>query len=154
MTTLGISMPTSFGMIAGACVASAFNVRPDWAAANANGLGFLVQTMLYPRGFADFLLVVFVLSGINVNIIVSSSTIASFYVPTDSISVESVQRRDLVPAVCPAIHAHPTLPMDNCMLHCHPCPRFGWSKPAPGLPTELLVAARVLVYFVLCHHLL
>jgi purine-cytosine permease-like protein len=69
MTTLGISMPTSFGMIAGACVSSAFTLRADWAAAEAQGLGFLVKTILYPQGFADFILVVFVLSGINVNII-------------------------------------------------------------------------------------
>lgn len=71
MTTLGIALPTSFGMIAGACVSSAFIDIPAWATAEAKGLGYLVQTILYPRGFADFLLVVFVLSGINVNIIVS-----------------------------------------------------------------------------------
>lgn len=69
MTTLGISMPTSFGMIAGACVASGFTTQPAWAAANDKGLGYVVQTILYPRGFADFILVLFVLSGINVNII-------------------------------------------------------------------------------------
>ena len=69
MTTLGIAIPTSFGMIAGACVASAFTVKPDWATAEKEGLGFLITQMLYPRGFADFLLVVFIFSGINTNII-------------------------------------------------------------------------------------
>jgi purine-cytosine permease-like protein len=69
MTTLGIALPTSFGMIAGACVASAFTTKSAWYAANEKGLGFVVQEILYPHGFADFILVVFVLSGINVNII-------------------------------------------------------------------------------------
>ena len=68
MTTFGISIPTSIGMVSGCCVASALNNRPDWAKANEEGLGYLIQTMLYPRGFADFLLVLLVLSGINMNI--------------------------------------------------------------------------------------
>lgn len=68
LTSLGISVPTSIGMVSGACVASALNNRADWATANDRGLGFLIQTMLYPRGFADFLLVLLVLSAINANI--------------------------------------------------------------------------------------
>ncbi|KAF7318258.1 hypothetical protein HMN09_00334300 [Mycena chlorophos] len=69
MTTLGIALPTSFGMIAGACVSSAFTTNAEWAALSEQGLGYLVQGILHPRRFADFILVVFVLSGINVNII-------------------------------------------------------------------------------------
>lgn len=69
MTTFGIAIPTSFGMIAGACVASAFTIKPEWADAEQRGLGFLIVKMLHPRGFADFLLVVFIFSGINTNII-------------------------------------------------------------------------------------
>ncbi len=68
-TTCGIGIPTSIGMVAGAVVASGFSNRPNWQASYEEGLGFLIQEMLYPRGFAKFLLVVFVLSGINVNII-------------------------------------------------------------------------------------
>ena len=70
MTGFGIAIPTSIGMVAGAVVSSAFNNRQDWADINTNqGIGFLIQTMLYPRGFAKFILVLFVLSGINLNII-------------------------------------------------------------------------------------
>lgn len=69
MTTLGISIPTSIGMIAGAVVASGFNNRSDWTVAYDEGLGYLIQTMLYPRGFAKFILTLLVLSGINTNII-------------------------------------------------------------------------------------
>ncbi len=69
LTTLGISIPTSIGMCAGAVVAFALNNRPDWAAAYHKGLGFLIRDMLHPRGFADFILVLLVLSGINMNII-------------------------------------------------------------------------------------
>lgn len=70
MTTLGIAIPTSIGMLAGAVVASALNNRADWHDAYENqGLGYLIQDMLYPRGFAKFILTLLVLSGINTNII-------------------------------------------------------------------------------------
>jgi NCS1 nucleoside transporter family len=69
MTTFGIALPTSIGMIAGAVVASALNNRPDWAASYEDGIGFLIQDMLYPRGFAKLVLTLLVLSGINVNVI-------------------------------------------------------------------------------------
>ncbi|RMY94434.1 hypothetical protein D0861_01340 [Hortaea werneckii] len=68
-TTLGISIPTSIGMVAGCVVSSALNNRPDWNDIYENqGLGFLLQEALYPYGFAKFLLVLLVLSGINCNI--------------------------------------------------------------------------------------
>jgi NCS1 nucleoside transporter family len=70
MTSFGIAIPTSIGMLAGCVVASALNNRPDWKDAYENqGLGFLIQDMLYPRGFAKLLLTLLVLSGINTNII-------------------------------------------------------------------------------------
>ena len=70
LTTLGIAIPTTIGMVAGCCVSSALNNRADWKTVYDNeGFGFLIQTALYPRGFADFLLVLLVLSGINMNII-------------------------------------------------------------------------------------
>ena len=70
LTTIGIGIPTSIGMIAGCVVSSALNNRADWATTyDDKGIGFLIQQMLYPRGFADFLLVLLVLSGINCNIL-------------------------------------------------------------------------------------
>ena len=70
MTTFGIAIPTSIGMVAGAVVASSLNNQTHWADVyNHQGLGFLIQDMLYPRGFAKFLLVLLVLSGINMNIL-------------------------------------------------------------------------------------
>lgn len=73
LTTLGIALPTSFGMVSGCVVSSALNNEPTWNAAytenGGSGLGFLLQTALYPLGFAKFLLVLLVLSGINCNII-------------------------------------------------------------------------------------
>ncbi|KAK3679848.1 hypothetical protein LTR78_000224 [Recurvomyces mirabilis] len=70
LTSLGIAIPTSIGMVAGCVVSSALNNRQDWATTNEDkGIGFLIQQMLYPRGFADFLLVLLVLSGINCNTI-------------------------------------------------------------------------------------
>ncbi|KAI1437514.1 permease for cytosine/purines, uracil, thiamine, allantoin-domain-containing protein [Xylaria sp. CBS 124048] len=78
MTTFGIAIPTSIGMVAGCVAASALNNRPDWRDVYENqGVGFLIQTMLYPRGFAKFILALLVLSGINVNVIsIYSSSIA------------------------------------------------------------------------------
>ncbi|KAI1113709.1 permease for cytosine/purines, uracil, thiamine, allantoin-domain-containing protein [Nemania sp. NC0429] len=70
MTTFGIAIPTSVGMVAGCVVASALNNRPDWADTyEGDGIGFLIQTMLYPRGFAKLVLTLLVLSGINVNVV-------------------------------------------------------------------------------------
>ena len=70
MTTFGIAIPTSIGMVAGCVVASALNNRPDWNHAYTDqGLGFLIRDMLHPLGFSKFLLTLLVLSGINTNII-------------------------------------------------------------------------------------
>lgn len=69
-TTLGIALPTSIGMVAGCVVSSALNNREDWASTyEDDGVGSLLQQALYPYGFAKFLLVLLVLSGINCNII-------------------------------------------------------------------------------------
>ncbi|PYH94031.1 putative nucleoside transporter [Aspergillus ellipticus CBS 707.79] len=79
MTTFGIAIPTSIGMVAGCVVASALNGKPDWYDAYENqGIGYLIQDMLYPRGFAKFLLTLLVLSGINVNVISIYSSAISF----------------------------------------------------------------------------
>ncbi|EME43311.1 hypothetical protein DOTSEDRAFT_54173 [Dothistroma septosporum NZE10] len=70
MTTLGIAIPTSIGMMAGCVVSSALNNRPDWKDSYENkGLGYLIRDMLYPSGFAKFILVLLVLSGINMNVL-------------------------------------------------------------------------------------
>ena len=69
LTTLGIMMPTCIGMILGCCVGSTMGVNEEWADAYDDGLGYLIQTMLFPRGFAKFLLVILVLSGIGINCI-------------------------------------------------------------------------------------
>jgi NCS1 nucleoside transporter family len=70
MTMFGIAIPTSIGMVAGCVVSSGMNNRSDWKEVyETDGLGFLIQTMLYPRGFAKLILTLLVLSGINVNVI-------------------------------------------------------------------------------------
>ena len=69
LTTLGITFGTVLGMVAGCCVASTMGVNQDWANAYDDGLGYLIQTILHPRGFAKFLLVLLVLSGIGINCI-------------------------------------------------------------------------------------
>lgn len=71
MTAFGIAIPTSIGMVAGCVASSSLNNRPDWKETYENdGLGFLIQDMLYPRGFAKFILTLLVLSGIG-NVIIS-----------------------------------------------------------------------------------
>jgi len=69
LTTCGIAIPTCIGMIIGNICASALNNNTVWAAAYDNGIGEFIQTILYPRGFAKFLLVVLVMSGIGMNCI-------------------------------------------------------------------------------------
>ncbi|KAF2858578.1 hypothetical protein K470DRAFT_289367 [Piedraia hortae CBS 480.64] len=70
LTATGIGIPTGLGMSTGCVVAYALNNRPDWAETyNNKGIGFLLQQALYPYGFAKFLLIMLVLSGINCNVI-------------------------------------------------------------------------------------
>ena len=79
LTTFGIALPTCIPMIAGCVVASAFQHKPEWQSAYEDqGLGYLIQDMLYPRGFAKFLLTLLVLSGINQNVISIYSAAISF----------------------------------------------------------------------------
>lgn len=70
LTTLGVAVPTSIGMCAGIVASFGLNNRPDWNTVyRTQGLGFLVQTVLHPHGFAKFILTLLVLSGINTNVI-------------------------------------------------------------------------------------
>lgn len=71
LTTLGISIPTCIGLCAGACIGSTMGINPAWAAAydSNEGVGQLIQTILYPLGFAKFILVLLVMSGIGMNCI-------------------------------------------------------------------------------------
>lgn len=81
MTAFGIAIPTSIGMVAGCVVSSGFNNKPEWGVIYNDpdqGVGYLIQAMLYPRGFAKFLLTLLVLSGINVNVISIYSAAISF----------------------------------------------------------------------------
>ncbi|KAI0805768.1 permease for cytosine/purines, uracil, thiamine, allantoin-domain-containing protein [Xylaria sp. FL0064] len=79
MTTFGVAIPTSIGMVAGCVVASALNNRPDLADIyKHDGIGFLIQSTLYPRGFAKLVLTLLVLSGINVNVICIYSAAIAF----------------------------------------------------------------------------
>ncbi|WFD21136.1 hypothetical protein MCAP1_003393 [Malassezia caprae] len=69
LTSLGLAIPTSIGMCAGAVAASTLNHNQAWNDAyNNGGIGFLLRDMLYPLGFAKFLLVLLVLSSISINI--------------------------------------------------------------------------------------
>lgn len=66
LTTSGIAIPTCIGMVLGCCVGSTMSVNQDWAMIyDDQGVGWLLQAILYPRGFAKFLLVLLVLSGIG-----------------------------------------------------------------------------------------
>ncbi|KAE8409612.1 permease for cytosine/purines, uracil, thiamine, allantoin-domain-containing protein [Aspergillus pseudonomiae] len=76
-TTLGITIPTCIGMLLGACISSALDTNPEWAAAYGNGIGEILQEIIYPSGFAKFLLVLLVLSGIGVNCIAIYSSALS-----------------------------------------------------------------------------
>ncbi|KAL9132667.1 MAG: hypothetical protein Q9175_006161 [Cornicularia normoerica] len=69
LTSMGITIPTCIGMVIGCCVGSTMGVNTEWANAYDDGLGYLFQTILFPRGFAKFLLVLLVLSGGGINCI-------------------------------------------------------------------------------------
>lgn len=64
LTTFGLTIPTCIGMVLGCCVGSAMGTNQDWADTYDDlGVGYLIQSMLFPYGFAKFILVVLVLAG-------------------------------------------------------------------------------------------
>jgi purine-cytosine permease-like protein len=69
LTTMGVAIPTCIGMLLGSCIASGLHNNPDWSAAYDVSIGELIKIMIHPRGFAKFLLVILVLSGIGTNCI-------------------------------------------------------------------------------------
>jgi len=70
LTTLGITIPTCIGMVLGCCVASTMGINQQWSDTYKNdGVGYLIQTIIYPLGFAKFILVILVMSGIGMNCI-------------------------------------------------------------------------------------
>lgn len=62
-----LAIPTCLGFILGAICASALNTKPDWLDAWDEGVGWFVQVLVHPTGFAKFLLVVLAFSGIAMN---------------------------------------------------------------------------------------
>lgn len=56
-------------MILGALCGSALNNKADWLDAWDSGVGFFIQTMVHPVGFAKFMLVLLAFSGIAMNAI-------------------------------------------------------------------------------------
>lgn len=84
LTTLGLALPTCFAMSLGAVVSSALSSHPTWSSAyTQGGIGFLIQSIIYPTGLAKFLLVLLAFSGIATNSI-------SFY--SASLSIQQVFR--------------------------------------------------------------
>lgn len=64
-----LAIPTCLGFILGAICASALNGKTDWLDAWDEGVGWFIQAMVHPVGFAKFLLVVLAFSGIAMNAI-------------------------------------------------------------------------------------
>ncbi len=70
LTTCGIAIPTCIGMLLGCCVGSTMGINSDWKDIyDHQGVGWLLQDILHPRGFAKFMLVLLVMSGIGMNCI-------------------------------------------------------------------------------------
>jgi purine-cytosine permease-like protein len=57
-------------MVLGCCVGSTMGINQDWSDVyNDQGLGYLIQFTLHPRGWAKFVLVIMTLSGIGMTCI-------------------------------------------------------------------------------------
>jgi len=82
-TTLGISIPTCIGMVLGCVAGAAINNNSSWNDQYEAGIGYYIQAFMYPLGFAKFVLVLLVLSGIGMNCV-------SVY--SSSLSMQQVSR--------------------------------------------------------------
>lgn len=70
LSLVGLTVPTCIAMCAGAVTASALNTDPQWKETYENaGVGRYLHDILYPLGFAKFLLVLLVLSSIGLNLV-------------------------------------------------------------------------------------
>ncbi|KAL2285906.1 hypothetical protein FJTKL_07399 [Diaporthe vaccinii] len=70
LTTMGIGISICIGIMLGCCVGSAMGADQELADIyEEQGVGFLIQTMLFPRGFAKFMLIMLVFAGIGINCI-------------------------------------------------------------------------------------
>ncbi|KAI1085237.1 permease for cytosine/purines, uracil, thiamine, allantoin-domain-containing protein [Whalleya microplaca] len=67
LSFIGLLLPSWIGVLCGAIVASALPNKPEWEEQYNRGIGFLIQTMLYPYGLAKLILFLLVLSGIGLN---------------------------------------------------------------------------------------
>ncbi|KAI6089972.1 putative nucleoside transporter [Hypoxylon rubiginosum] len=67
MTFLGLCLSTWVCAIPGAIVASALPNNPEWMAQYDAGIGFLVQEIVYPYGFAKVILFLLMFTAIGVN---------------------------------------------------------------------------------------
>ena len=69
LSLVGLTVPTCISMCAGAVTASALNTNPAWKETyESAGVGMYLRDILYPIGFAKFLLVLLVLSSVGLNL--------------------------------------------------------------------------------------
>lgn len=131
LTTIGIWIPTCIGMVIGCCVGSTMGINTEWSNAYDNGLGYLIQTILYPLGFAKFLLIVLVLSGIGINCIAIYSAALSN------------------PAVCQALADCSQGFLDPHHLCGHYSAWSRWPQPSSRCAAKFLSAPWVLEHIIL-----
>lgn len=137
MTTFGIAIPTCIGMLLGCCVGSTMGINEQWKSTyEDSGVGELIKIILYPQGFAKFLLVLLVLSG-------SMNSFSVLYLPApDLLTIETswnkLHRHLLLllvnPTVCKAARNYSTYLLDNRRLRLHPSLRHRRSRPPPRRP--------------------
>lgn len=78
-SSLGLCIPVSVGMWAGAIMASTMDTNPNWASLyEEKGFAFLMMEILYPASFAKFILVILVIAGISSNCMSTYSAPISF----------------------------------------------------------------------------
>jgi purine-cytosine permease-like protein len=153
-TTLGITIPTCVGMLLGACISSALDTNPEWAAAYDNGIGEILQTIMYPRGFAKFLLVLLVLSGSTSAPFSAQYPIIKQCILTTRPSSRCqlhryLLRRTFSPALRETIREGSQGSLVHPCLWRHPCAWYCWSRPLTGCTGKLPLPVGLLEYLIL-----
>ena len=135
LTTFGIFIPVTFGMLLGCVVASTLAVEDNWANAyDDHGVSGLVLTMLHPRRFAKFLLVLLSLGGGMSLSLIFFTSLAKSFLNSRFERFGHIFNCSIGPASCKAIAESTPVHMESDHFCLHSRSLTWWAEQDFGFP--------------------